>query len=845
MLTIDKVNLTLPGIATRDEIVSRNGKVTGSLQLLEECRDIMLGRITAALGPTLDDIEAEFSVLAEKSPVGAERQKWLKTIAEFRDKRGNIEATFKRRFFADFNSTLSSKSKAQGKSSDNSSSIALALVDDRELEQQLTVNEMTRLFANMAGAESVPLLDRVCFLLREPDLLDSAIPLSPRAIVNALVAACEQLADSETSKIDVLHGIAKRLSSHLSVTYRDVNQHLVQRGVRPNLNPVYRKPPLASMQKPTPSEPRKFDLHRANESSVNPDPARIPSSDIADTLRQLLAGGQLFNPALSAGSAAPHAHGVTTGSFAPSPPTTCISGSGDAVTEEFKNIVDGKLSSIDARLVSALTQMQHDVDPRAGVAGLSIDRTQSHFVEGQGTSLNVLRDFKTPELMKSASAVDVMMIDIVAMLFDYIFDDNAIPDGIKGLIARLQIPALKVALLDRSFFSIKTHPARRLLDALAHSAICFTGEVLPDDPLHAKIAALVARIRAEFETDIQIFAEALADFEKFMAERESANAEIVEQSARIVHEREFREMARLVAVDEIEKRAVGRELPSPVAALLKGPWVRVLERLYLREGGRRAGFTQALETIDELIWSVLPKNNAEERRRLVVTLPGLLKGIQYGMAIAAVDTPDRTLFFSSLVDCHASAVKAGLRGDGAPSKLREAPGAIAKPLFKKLIAEDNARETRRKGQAPSGLVRIKFSDTGVEIEDVAVAACPSADGIKPNVMSAVGASGESTNRCEANRLDPSPLASPVLRRGAWVEFVRSGHQFTRAKLSWISPLNGVYLFTNPAATEALSIAPEALQAQIESGDARLIDESSMIDRAVDKLVHSLAQEVRS
>jgi hypothetical protein len=599
------------------------------------------------------------------------------------------------------------------------------------------------------------------------------------------------------------------------------------------------------MQKPTPAEPRKFDLHRANESSVNPDPARVPSSDIADTLRKLLAGGQLFNTALSAGSAAPHAHGVTTGSFAPSPPTTSISGSGNAVAEEFKNIVDGKLPSIDAGLVSALTQMQHEVDPRARVAGLSIDRTQSHFVEGQGTSLNVLRDFKTPELMKSASAVDVMMIDIVAMLFDYIFDDNAIPDGIKGLIARLQIPALKVALLDRSFFSMKTHPARRLLDALAHSAICFTGEVRPDDPLHAKIAALVARVRAEFETDIQIFAEALADFEKFMAERESANAEIVEQSARIVHEREFREMARLVAVDEIEKRAVRGELPSPVAALLKGPWARVLERLYLREGGRRAGFTQALETIDELIWSVLPKNNAEERRRLVVTLPGLLKGIQYGMAIAAVDTPDRTLFFSSLVDCHASAVKAGLRGDSAPSKLREAPGAIAKPLFKKLIAEDNARETRRKGKAPSGLVRIKFSDTGVEIEDVAVAVCPSADGIKPNVMSAVGATGDSTNQCEANGLDPAPVASPVLRRGAWVEFVRSGHQFTRAKLSWISPLNGVYLFTNPAATEALSISPEALQAQIESGDARLIDESSMIDRAVDKLVHSLAQEVRS
>ena len=843
--TIDKINLTLPGIATRDEVARRNGNVAGTTRLLEECRDLMLGRIAAALASTLDEIEAEFSALAEKSHDGAERLKWHKTIAEFRDERGNIEATFKSQFFAEFNATLSSGLNAQGKSFDNSSPITLSLVEDRELEQQLTVNEITRLFANASGTESAPLLDRICFLLREPGLSDGAIPLSPRAIVNALVAACEELADGETSKIDVLHGIAKRLASHLPVAYRELNQHLVQRGVRLNSQPVYRQSKHASIQKPTHVESRQFDLPCSIKSNVKPDSKTVAATNIADTLRQLLAGGQLFNPANSAGSAAPPVYGITTGSFAPSPPTSRTREAGDAVAEELRRIVDGKPGTIETELVSALTQMQQGDDSRLSGESSSIERAHCYPVGVQGAPMNVLRDFKTPEILRSASAIDVMTIDIVAMLFDYIFDDNAIPDGIKGLIARLQIPALKVALLDRSFFSLKAHPARRLLDALANSAICFAGEVRPNDPLHAKIAALVARVRAEFETDIQIFAEALADFEKFMAERESANAEIVEQSARIVHERETREMARLVALDEIEKRVAHSVLPAPVAALLKGPWARVLERLYLREGGRRAGFAQALETIDELIWSVAPKNNAEERRRLVVTLPSLLKGIQYGMAIAAVDTPDRTAFFSALVDCHASAVKAGLRGDGAPAKFHEASSAKAKPFFKNLIAEDTARETRRNSRAQSGLVRIKFSDTGVEIEDVAVTACPSAEGVKPNVMSTVGASGASINRCDANRLDPASVAAPVLRRGTWVEFVRCGHQFARAKLSWISPQNGVYLFTNPAATEALSIAPEALQAQIESGDARLIDESSMIDRAVDKLVHSLAQEVRA
>jgi hypothetical protein len=81
---------------------------------------------------------------------------------------------------------------------------------------------------------------------------------------------------------------------------------------------------------------------------------------------------------------------------------------------------------------------------------------------------------------------------------------------------------------------------------------------------------------------------------------------------------------------------------------------------------------------------------------------------------------------------------------------------------------------------------------------------------------------------------------PALKRGAWLEFIQAGGSKIRAKLTWVSPLKGVYLFTNPGASEALSITPDVLEAQFKRGLARLIEESSLIDRAVDSLVHSLA-----
>src|SRR5690606_40996119 len=63
--------------------------------------------------------------------------------------------------------------------------------------------------------------------------------------------------------------------------------------------------------------------------------------------------------------------------------------------------------------------------------------------------------------------VDEDVINLVSMLFEFILDDRTLPDSLKALIGRLQIPLLKVAVLDQSFFSRGSHPARRLLNEIA------------------------------------------------------------------------------------------------------------------------------------------------------------------------------------------------------------------------------------------------------------------------------------------------------------------------------------------------------------------------------------------
>jgi hypothetical protein len=54
------------------------------------------------------------------------------------------------------------------------------------------------------------------------------------------------------------------------------------------------------------------------------------------------------------------------------------------------------------------------------------------------------------------------------MVFDYILDDRAIAETVKSELARLQIVAIKAALLDRTFFA-RAHPMRRFLDSVAEA----------------------------------------------------------------------------------------------------------------------------------------------------------------------------------------------------------------------------------------------------------------------------------------------------------------------------------------------------------------------------------------
>jgi hypothetical protein len=77
-------------------------------------------------------------------------------------------------------------------------------------------------------------------------------------------------------------------------------------------------------------------------------------------------------------------------------------------------------------------------------------------------------------------------------------------------------------------------------------------------------------------------------------------------------------------------------------------------------------------------------------------------------------------------------------------------------------------------------------------------------------------------------------------RGMWVEFEDEDGQLSFAKLAWISPLRGNYLFTNRQGQRAVSMTAETLADRFRVNRARLVEAEPLIDRAFTSVMSELA-----
>lgn len=486
----------------------------------------------------------------------------------------------------------------------------------------------------------------------------------------------------------------------------------------------------------------------------------------------------------------------------------------------------------------------------------------------------------------SIARTEQEVIKLVDMLFNFILEDRNLADPMKELISRLQIPIVKVALLDKSFFSKGGHAARRLLNEMATAALGWQpGEAGgKDDVLYQKIGALVGQLLTEFDTDVSIFNELLADFTSFV-EKDRRRAQILERRTLDAEDGKAKaEVARTLVAIEVELRTLDQELPEVAKRLVFGPWNNVLFVTNLKTGSQSAEWQTALQTLDDLIWSTRIPRSGEDRKRLIRLIPDLLQRLRVGLDSISFNPFEMSEIFKQLEEVHLAAIRGGVDGGPAADNpqasvaaAREAAPAASEPRISD--ASEGARSApssdalaRKQTNTATATTKSSNDSAMADFEDDLDAIDLSASDLLADVdavLASSGANGEadapkpaeppapavppsapqapaaaSASASDAGESDPYLQQVANFVKGAWFELTDEAGEMSRCRLAAHIKPTGKYIFVNRSGMKVAEKTQEDLAELLKQNRIRALDNSMLFDRALETVVSSLRKPPR-
>lgn len=741
-------------------------------RIAAECRKLVVQTLPKLMGGLFENLDDALYEMANKSDSNTLQNVYFESMRELRKQRNVIDRTLNQevlRVYDRFWETGEVSSR-QPSLDELSLDTEMSLLDDEELEDSLAITNMISKAENRFTRELYAMSQRFAYIIgggQVDERFAHQSPLSPTVLCGAFQSAMVNVPVELPVKLVVYKLFDRHVMHFIGGLYDEINILLGKAGVIPKLTPKIRRNPVA----PSLVRGEGGESQLAGDSSYIAEPSQSLYTTTAHTTDLQ---GEVF-AALQQLLGVRRAR-VSDGMAASSLMLTAPVGTVPVIdTGELL----GALNAIQQSNVVMLPQ------GRRVTQALSPDQMRARLV----SDLHIARE---GQITRALGDADNDTIDVISMLFEFILDDYSLPDAMKALISRLQIPMLKVAIIDKTFFSKKIHPARRLLNTLAQAAVGWndTGD-RANDVLYNKIESVVKRVLNEFHDDPGIFAELDDEFNAWW-QQEQRGAQIAEQRTnQVTRGKEQLRSAKQTVVEELNRRLRKQQVvPEAVMALLEDGWKDVLLLNFLRQGADSKEWQESLEIVDRLLWSVQPKSDYAERQQLLRGIPELLRNLRERLNSISFDQHKMARLFKELQNCHIGC----LRG-GDPNLIRGA------------------------GTNPSPSHEIHFPDSQL------VSGNNQLDQMADEAM---------------NEQDDFARLASELEIGAWLE-MQDGSVKNRVKLSWKSKVTDTYIFVNRKGMKAMELTTANLAKRLRDGTAKLVEisDTPIIDRALNAMLTAL------
>lgn len=648
------------------------------IERLKACQNVAVNHAREHFANFYNKLDESLAELAEDAKTNQEQTHLFDILREYRENRDELE-----RYFCGYlgegyikfkNRTLETETGEEKFRGD-----MLSLVDNEDLEETIAISSITHRAENHYAEPLWALNQRFSVLNGGDKVNEKGNPVSPVQFCESLRKALKLLDVDTKAKIIAYKVLDREFIPLLKDLLEETNNLLIKEGILPNLRYA---PSAGDAPPPMPileefenefeagldnlgqaAQPHRPMPGPDGRGVAMPDP-NLPSeqyqANMVDAIRVLQNHITQFAPTGGI------AQGLTS---APAP-----SGTQGAVSQGSASGGRPVMVYSNQQLVGALQNLQNQA---LADTGQFEEGDDGQIVAITPQSIAQVSGQLTAQLLEeveedgTVDPSDMHTIDLVGMLFEYMLSDDNLPSSVKALLSYLHTPFLKIAFIDKDFFEQTEHPARLLLNNLAEAgARWVSNDGSSQYEIHPKIKAIVSRLLEEFKNDVRLFAELLLEFSAY-TKKISRRQELMERRAmeKVQGEEKLREVKMRVN-QEVRSRTDGRELPSAVLLLLLQPWSDYLAFILLRYGDQSESWQRAVSAVDQVLWSIEPKEKNADKARQMEMHDDLLDTLETGFETIGYDQAKGKKLLEALFALQKLALQSK-KAEPAPAPMRD------------------------------------------------------------------------------------------------------------------------------------------------------------------------------
>ncbi len=546
-------------------------------QVLHSCRELILSWAKRHCSDFLKVAQDRLFKLADSADNNADQSRYFLANSELNKQQSLIQGQFLQHCKHAFEHYLkqqntatdySSASLLQGELAEDKTE-KLTLVDNTVLEERLAISAMSRKVATNNSDLLYALNQRLSVLNGGRKITDPGNPVAPAVFGEAVQQALDGLMLDERSKILIFKVFDAQFMSQLRQFYEQLNDHLIQQGILPHLHYHINKNPLNP-----PTEQQAASAQHAGQHPIDQQATSELQEQLPEELRQLV-------------STASIGHQI-----------------------QLLNSIRLLQARLNSRPTSAQAPRSWANLPQPLIANLQLLQTNAAAIlKSLENPLSV--QVSTPQkfrqqaekALQKTKHIDGQVIEIVGLLFEYMLNDEQLPDSVKALLSYLHTPFLKIALIDKNFFEHPNHPARQLLNSLVAAGERWvepSGKHKNDVFHHIK--AVVERLLNEFNDDVRLFSELAFEFNHYLRQH-SRRIRLAEQRATQAAQGENKLKEIRLKVDSYLRKKVDKlKLAPSIQTLLFEPWANYLSFNLLRFGSNSEQWRDAANQVDDILW---------------------------------------------------------------------------------------------------------------------------------------------------------------------------------------------------------------------------------------------------